>query len=118
MLTPGWQSSDPLAAFGVHDAEEVSLGVGEHHEVDALGVLPIHALSAKRQQSLDFGLLLLFAAHVQVKMSSVGLVQQEGRACATLRYKSALVTAGTGHVAQGAAPEGCRPAEVGDVQYH
>lgn len=107
-----------MAAFRVHDAEEVAFGVREHHEVGAIRVHPVNVLGTKRDEPLDFGLLLLFASYVQVEMSSIGLVQQEGRAFATLRYEGTRVAALTDHVAKGVAPEGCCPADVGDVQHH
>lgn len=84
----------------------------------ALGVRPVDAPSAERNEPLDLRLLLLFAGHVQVQVSSVGLVQQQRRAIAPWRNERARVVAVARHIAEGAAPEGCGPADVGDVQHH
>ena len=78
----------------------------------------LHKLSAKPDEPFDLGPLLLFAAHVQVEMGHVGLVQQERRAFATWRHQHALMAVGPAHITQGVTPEGCRPADIGDVQHH
>src|SRR6516162_5223879 len=103
-LSAKGDSSDLPAAVGIHHAEEVSLGVGEHHEASALRIHPIHALSAKPDEPFDLGPLLLFAAHVQVEMGHVGLVQQERRAFATWRHQHALMAVGPAHITQGVTP--------------
>jgi hypothetical protein len=52
-----------------------AFGVLEHHEAGVIRVHPINVLGTKRDEPLDFGLLLLFAGYVQVEMRSIGLVQ-------------------------------------------
>ena len=53
----------------VHDAEPVALGIGEDDEVRIVRVpVPIDALGAERDETLDLSCLLCCRANVQVKV--------------------------------------------------
>jgi hypothetical protein len=65
------------AALGVDHTEQVAFGIGEHHEVGAIRIGSIEPLGAKRDESLDFGPLLLRIGRPQFDVRAVLLVQPQ-----------------------------------------
>jgi hypothetical protein len=71
-----------LFAAGVHDAEEVALGVGQDHEAGVVGICPVDPGGPEGYQAFDFSLLFQGAVGVEVKVRPVVLVQWTATAVA------------------------------------
>src|ERR1700683_134177 len=116
--TPCYSSpTSGSAVAGVHHAENVALGVGEDHEVGAVGVLPVHPLRAEPNQPLDLRLLLGRVRYTQIEMHLVVLVQVRGGPVAVHRDERERALAARG-VTQRTSPELRCPVGVRRVDDH
>ena len=55
----------------IDDAEKVTFGIGEHHEIRVVWIaVPVDVSSTERDEPRDFGFLLGGVGHMQVKMEA------------------------------------------------